>query len=253
MRREPTDAERKLWSILRGKQLNEHRFRRQFPIGGYIVDFICLEANLAIEADGGQHVDAAGKLRDERRDASLAKQGVRVLRFSDIDILKQSDVVAEAILTELEKAAPAMNEPPPQPSPGVPEEGEMREEAAARDDIIWSLLSSDLAQEIKSEFNGRLAIGLDVTGATQHVFAQFREALVDAHHGPVVILALAALQLKEHQLHAVIRDAALDLIRSGEAAGAFPAPTADLRQARRRLLEQVAAELERADVAPETD
>jgi hypothetical protein len=131
----------------------------------------------------------------------------------------------------------------------------MRDEAAAaaRDDIIWSLLSSDLAQEIKSEFNGRLAIGLDVAGATQHVFGQFREALTDAHHGPVVILSLAALQLKEQQLHAVIRDAALDLIRSGEAAGAFPAPTADLRQARRKLLDQFAAELEHAEVAPETD
>ena len=192
--------------------------------------------------------------RDGKRDAALAKLGIRVLRFSDIDILKCRDVVAEAILTELEKPLVPMNEPPPQPSPGLPEEGEIQDNsaAAATNDIIWSLLSSDLAQEIKSEFNARLAIGLDVPAATQHVFGQFRDALADAHNGPVVILSLAALQLKEHHLHAVIRDAALDLIRCGEAAAAFPASTGDLRQGRRRLLDQFAVELERADVV-ETD
>jgi hypothetical protein len=108
------------------------------------------------------------------------------------------------------------------------------------------LLASDLAQEVKSEFNDQLAVGFDVGGATQHVFSHFRESLTDSHAGPVIILALAALQVKEQQLHPVVRDAALDLIETGEAAAAFPAATGDLRNARRALLDQFADELKQA-------
>jgi len=118
----------------------------------------------------------------------------------------------------------------------------------ATEDVIAALLTSDLAQEVRSEFNGRLSDGLDVTTATQYVFAAFGEALADAHNGPVVILALAALQLKEYQLHPVVRDAAIDLIQTGEAAAAFPAATSDLRNNRRALLEEFAAELAAASV-----
>ena len=121
MRREPTDAEKKLWSLLRGRQVGGFRFRRQFPIGGYVLDFFCLEANLAIEADGGQHMDLAGRQRDEIRSANLLDRGVQVLRFSDIDILKTPDAVADEILLVLEARS---TQPPPPPSPGVPEEGE---------------------------------------------------------------------------------------------------------------------------------
>jgi hypothetical protein len=132
------------------------------------------------------------------------------------------------------------DEPPPQPSPGLPEEGAH----TRRDDIIWALLSSDLAQEVKAEFNGQLSVGCDVGLATQHVFAQFGEALSDPNTGPVVILALAAMQLREGLLHPIIRTAALDLIESGEAAAAFPAQTGDLRKSRRQLLDQFASALE---------
>src|SRR5436305_10646281 len=104
------------------------------------------------------------------------------------------------------------------------------------DDVVAALLASDLAQEVRSEFNDQLAVGFDTAGATRHIFAHFRQSLTDPHTGPVVILALAALQLKEHQLHPVVRDAALDLIETGEAAAAFPAATGDLRKGRRELL-----------------
>jgi len=117
MRREPTDAERKLWSLLRRGKLDGYRFRRQVPIAGYIVDFCCLSAGLGVEADGGQHYDDRGRQYDERRTAALARSGVRVIRFSDIDILKDPDLVQEAIYREI-------TQPPPQPSPGVPGEGE---------------------------------------------------------------------------------------------------------------------------------
>jgi hypothetical protein len=118
----------------------------------------------------------------------------------------------------------------------------------ATEDVIAALLTSDLAQEVRSEFNGRLSDGLDVTSATQFIFSQFSQAMADPHNGPVVILSLAALQLKEYQLHPVIRDAAIDLIQSGEAAAAFPAGTLDLRKSRRELLDQFAAELAAASV-----
>jgi very-short-patch-repair endonuclease len=252
MRREPTDAERALWSILRGKQLAGHRFRRQFPVAGYIVDFFCVEANLAVEADGGQHTDAVGKRRDAKRDATLAGRGVRVMRFSDSDVLKNRDEVAAAILAELENPTIQLDEPPPQPSPGVPAEGVRGSVARTKhDELVWALLSSDLAQEIKSEFNGRLAVGLDVAAATQHVLAHFHDVLHDPQQGPVVLVSLAALQLREHQLHTVIRDAALDLISTGEAAAAYPATTLDARTIQRKLLDQFAAALSAASVVDE--
>jgi very-short-patch-repair endonuclease len=239
--------------MLRGNQFCGFHFRRQVPIVGYIVDFFCSKANVGVEADGGQHTDESGRRYDEERDEALAVVGVRMLRFSDVDILRSPDAVGEAILQALTRAkdsnpsARTMT-PPPLPSPGVPGEGEESGAAntSARDDIIWSLLSSDLAQEVKAEFNARLAVGLDVIAATQHIFANFREALTDIHHGPVIILSLAALQMKEQQLHPIIRDAALELIQTGEAAAPFPASTKEGRGARLHLLDQFAVELQRS-------
>ena len=75
MRKAPTDAEQKLWSLLRRGKLNGHHFRRQVPIAGYIVDFCCLSAGLGIEADGGQHADPKAMEYDQVRHPSLACQG----------------------------------------------------------------------------------------------------------------------------------------------------------------------------------
>ena|SRR5580704_5432228 len=71
LRKESTDAERKLWALLRDGQLNGFRFRRQHTIGGYIVDFACMKANLVIELDGGQHADADNAAYDAQRTLHL--------------------------------------------------------------------------------------------------------------------------------------------------------------------------------------
>jgi very-short-patch-repair endonuclease len=93
-----TDAERRLWACLRGRPLVSYKFRRQHPIGRYIVDFACIEHRLAVEADGGQHCDNEA---DERRTASLERRGWRVLRFWNTDILTNSEGVQEMILEAL--------------------------------------------------------------------------------------------------------------------------------------------------------
>src|SRR4051812_3671931 len=81
LRADMTDAERRLWSQLRKHRLEGFRFRRQHPVAGYIVDFYCASARLAVELDGGQHLDPAGKRRDELRDEALGQLGIRVMRF----------------------------------------------------------------------------------------------------------------------------------------------------------------------------
>ncbi|MBP2291659.1 endonuclease domain-containing protein [Azospirillum rugosum] len=98
LRAEPTDAERKLWSLLRGQQIAGFRFRRQHPVPPYILDFACLEAKVAVEADGGQH---NGSAHDHHRDRELASLGWRILRFWNTDILANPDGVAETVWNAL--------------------------------------------------------------------------------------------------------------------------------------------------------
>jgi very-short-patch-repair endonuclease len=98
LRRDATDAERRLWSALRDRRLRGYRFRRQHPIGRYIVDFACTEHRLIVEADGGQHAESDG---DRRRTAWLESEGWRVLRFWNNDILSNASGVAETIFREL--------------------------------------------------------------------------------------------------------------------------------------------------------
>ncbi len=107
-------------------------------------------------------------------------------------------------------------------------------------DVATALLSSDLAQEVRAEFEGRISVGLPVATATAHAFGRFRTALADPDDGPVVILALAALQWREGAVQAVIRDAAVDLIDSGEAATAYRSADAAARRGRKGLLEAFA-------------
>lgn len=95
LRAEPTEAERKLWDVLRYKRMAGHRFRRQAPIGRYIVDFVCFERKLVIEVDGSQH--AVDTERDAARTAWLESQGFRVLRFWNNDVLRNIDGVAAVI------------------------------------------------------------------------------------------------------------------------------------------------------------
>jgi very-short-patch-repair endonuclease len=101
MRREPTEAEAKLWYLLRNRRFAQFKFRRQLPIGNYIADFVCLEARLIIEADGSQHAESE---RDLVRDAYLHAQGFRLLRLWNSDILARSDDVLDAIWAALHEA-----------------------------------------------------------------------------------------------------------------------------------------------------
>ena len=93
LRRVMTDAERRLWRELRAHRFAAWHFRRQHPVGPYIVDFICLAARLVIEIDGGQHSPD----RDGRRTAWLEAAGFRVLRFWNNEVLANSEGVLQAI------------------------------------------------------------------------------------------------------------------------------------------------------------
>ena len=94
LRRDSTDAERLLWRRLRDRQLGGFKFRRQATVGPYVADFLCVEAGLVVEADGGQHTAD----RDAKRSAFLTAQGLRVLRFWNNDILENSEGVLQTIL-----------------------------------------------------------------------------------------------------------------------------------------------------------
>ena len=95
LRQNATDAERALWQQLRAARLGGHKFRRQAPIGRYIVDFVCFEACLIVEVDGGQHVER--RQQDAQRTAWLASQGFRVLRFWNTEVLGNMEVVKAVI------------------------------------------------------------------------------------------------------------------------------------------------------------
>jgi very-short-patch-repair endonuclease len=96
-----TDAERLIWSKIRRKQLGDFQFYRQKNIGHYIVNFYCSKGKLIVEIDGGQHYESDGMIKDRERDLYLQMLGFTVLRFSDIDILKNIDGVIERILEHL--------------------------------------------------------------------------------------------------------------------------------------------------------
>jgi len=94
-----TDVERRLWRLLRAHRFQDFKFRRQQPIGPYIVDFVCLEAKLIVELDGGQHAEAIEA--DRERDAWLQKEGYRVLRVWNNEMLENEAGVMEKILEML--------------------------------------------------------------------------------------------------------------------------------------------------------
>jgi len=121
LRRNPTDAEQAIWNALRAHRMNGASFRRQTPIGPYIVDFVCHAARLIIELDGGQHFDDSHMKRDARRDAFLTSKGFRVLRFSNPDVMTNRNGVLETIASALVAA----------PSPPLPRK-RGRESAQAR-------------------------------------------------------------------------------------------------------------------------
>ena len=95
MRGSPTDAESRLWRLLRDRRLDGLKFRRQVPVGPYIVDFLCVASRLIVEADGSQHAESS---HDEVRDAYLLHEGWRVARFWNHEIVQNRAGVLETIL-----------------------------------------------------------------------------------------------------------------------------------------------------------
>lgn len=91
--KQPTQAEKLLWRWLRSRRFSNFKFRRQHPLGRYVLDFYCCEARVNVELDGGGHNDPAQELRDHERDQFLKAQGILVLRFPNLSLLKNPDGV----------------------------------------------------------------------------------------------------------------------------------------------------------------
>jgi very-short-patch-repair endonuclease len=106
LRRNATAAEKKLWYRIRASQLGGFQFRRQFPIGEFIVDFCCRERRLVIERDGSQHADPIGVANDQERTRLISGRGYRVIRFWNEDIITNLDGVLEQVFAELGQPPP---------------------------------------------------------------------------------------------------------------------------------------------------
>jgi very-short-patch-repair endonuclease len=108
-----TDVEHRLWYHLRQRQMNGCKFRRQYPIGPFVTDFVCLEAGLVIEVDGGQHSEC--EAQDDARTRYLEQRGFRVLRFWNDVVLRETESVLQVILEALRPHP----DPPPQAGEGT--------------------------------------------------------------------------------------------------------------------------------------
>ncbi len=107
LRKNMTDAERLLWRHLRNRELGGYKFRRQRPVGPYILDFVCLEKKLVVEIDGGQH---AGQIElDAERSDYLKEKGYRVMRFWNNEVLKETESVLTVILSSLDGNVTALS------------------------------------------------------------------------------------------------------------------------------------------------
>jgi very-short-patch-repair endonuclease len=107
LRQNPSLAERILWPRLRRLKPQGLHFRRQVPVGRYIVDFACHSAKIVVELDGSQHGEPVQSARDEARTKFLESQGYRVLRFWNADVLRDSIAVAETIFVQAQARAHA--------------------------------------------------------------------------------------------------------------------------------------------------
>jgi adenine-specific DNA-methyltransferase len=98
LRTRMTDAEQRLWFLLRSRRFRDYKFRRQYSIGPYVADFACVSVRLIVEADGGHHCENA---YDDTRSAYIEGQGWRIVRFWNNDILQQTEAVLERIESSL--------------------------------------------------------------------------------------------------------------------------------------------------------
>ena len=102
LRRRQTEAEAQLWHHLRNRSLCGAKFRRQQPLGRYVLDFYCAEHALAVEVDGGQHFETEATAQDSDRTSWLEAQGIRVLRFTNAEVMNETTAVLEQITIALE-------------------------------------------------------------------------------------------------------------------------------------------------------
>ncbi len=110
LRRNATNAERRLWQELRKKEAGGFRFRRQVPLGGFIADFASFDAKLVIEVDGGTHSTDQELARDAARTAALAAQGFVILRFTNDDVFHNLGGVLETIRLKLIGLRPSIED-----------------------------------------------------------------------------------------------------------------------------------------------
>lgn len=103
LRKNQTDAESLLWSRLRARQLTGIKFRRQHPIGPYVLDFYCAEAHLAVEVDGSQHLELIAINQDQARTKFLENKSIKVIRFWNHEVLENLDAVLESIIFTLDE------------------------------------------------------------------------------------------------------------------------------------------------------
>jgi very-short-patch-repair endonuclease len=111
LRSNMTEAEQHLWFRLRNKQLGGIQFYRQKPLLSFIVDFYCPKAKLVIELDGSQHFEAKHQIKDAERDATLTSIGLKVLRFDDGQVLRETDAVIAVIYAEVVERLKSSNLP----------------------------------------------------------------------------------------------------------------------------------------------
>ena len=111
LRRNMTDAERKLWSVLRNNQADV-KFRRQVPYNQYVLDFYCNALKLNIELDGSQHYSKGGIKKDKKRDDNLSKDGIEVMRFTSLDVLRNIEGVGATIAEKIQAKLRIKSEAP---------------------------------------------------------------------------------------------------------------------------------------------
>jgi tRNA(adenine34) deaminase len=183
LRNASTDAERRLWYRLR--QHDGFKFRRQFAIGPYIVDFACPAARLVIEVDGGQHLECAA---DAVRDGWLGAEGWRVLRFWNNEVLGETGGVMEKVLE-------ALNAPSPQPSP-------TRGEGERPGDARWMREALRLAR--RAQQLGEVPVGAVLVRGDEAVAEGWNQPIA-AHdpsaHAEMVAMRAAAQTLKNYRLN----------------------------------------------------
>ena len=109
LRKNQTDAEKVLWNKLRNRQINGYKFRRQVPVGAYIVDFMCVSVKLIIELDGGQHAEQQDY--DQKRSAYLETKSFQVIRFWNNEILTNIDGVLDSLTLTLSQRERGLNKP----------------------------------------------------------------------------------------------------------------------------------------------